>query len=68
MIPVNAVSPTEDKAAPFQVRIDGLADLLPGRDQGLDVICDGILKKTPFVYQPGFDIKPSMPVSLGGAV
>lgn len=68
MIPVNAVTPIDDKAAPFQVRIEGLADLLPGQDRGLDVICDGILKQTPFVYQPGVDMKQSMPVFLGGAV
>lgn len=51
MIPVTSVVPTEDKATPFQVKINSLRDLLPGKDQGLDVICDGVIKGTPFVYR-----------------
>lgn len=35
---------------PFRVDIDGLPDLLPGKSKGLDVVCEGILSGTPFVY------------------
>ena len=35
---------------PFHLEIDGLDDLLPGRHRGLDVICDGILGGSPFIY------------------
>lgn len=34
----------------FEWQIDSLADLAPGASRGLDVICDGILAGTPFVY------------------
>jgi hypothetical protein len=30
--------------------IDQLSDLLPGRSAGMDVICDGILKNTDFIF------------------
>jgi len=35
---------------PYQVNISKLDELLPGADPGLDVICDGILHGTPFIY------------------
>ena len=35
---------------PFEVSINGLHDLVPGKSLGLDVICDGILSGTPFIY------------------
>jgi len=34
----------------FRVAIDGAADLAPGRWQGLDTICRGILENAPFVW------------------
>lgn len=34
----------------FDFEVTGIDTLAPGRDQGLDVICDGILRETPFVY------------------
>lgn len=38
-------------AAPYQLDLDNISELLPGANPGLDVICDGILKGTDFVYQ-----------------
>jgi hypothetical protein len=34
----------------YEVAIKGLDDLMPGQHPGLDVVCDGVLKGTPFVY------------------
>ena len=36
---------------PYRVAVETLADLLPGQDPGLDVICDGILHGSPFVFE-----------------
>ncbi len=49
MIPVSSIEPREG-AAPFGVSISSLKDLEPGRDDGLDLICDGILRGREFVY------------------
>ena len=35
---------------PYRLALDGLEPLLPGRSPGLDIICDGILKGTRFIY------------------
>jgi hypothetical protein len=50
MIPVLQVSPTGRRRTQFRVDIETLDDLLPGRSRGLDVICDGILTGSPFIY------------------
>ncbi|MGE3911813.1 MAG: capsule biosynthesis protein [Chloroflexota bacterium] len=49
MIPVPCMVPTK-AVPPFRVAIDSLDDLLPGRQPGLDVICDGILTGSPFIF------------------
>jgi hypothetical protein len=49
MIPISYMEPT-DGWPPYRVQISGLDDLLPGQDAGTDVICDGILNGTRFVY------------------
>jgi hypothetical protein len=35
---------------PYRLAISRLEDLLPGRDPGLDVVCEGIMKGSPFVF------------------
>lgn len=51
MIPLQVVEPHESSGwCPYRVAIRGLDDLRPGRDPGLDTICDGILKGDPFVF------------------
>jgi hypothetical protein len=37
-------------ATPYRLEIQNIDQLLPGRELGLDVICDGILKGTEFIY------------------
>ena len=50
MIPLPAAQRTDHDELLFSIEIGSLSDLLPGRQPGLDVVCDGILDGTPFVY------------------
>ncbi len=45
MIPVPYL---DDK---LRMNIKSLEELMPGQSPGLDVICDGIINQTPFIYQ-----------------
>lgn len=49
MIPVTSIAPTGGWP-PFHVSAVGADALEPGHDLGLDVICEGILRGTPFIY------------------
>ncbi|MFV1977802.1 MAG: capsular biosynthesis protein, partial [Myxococcota bacterium] len=49
MIPIAAMKPTGEWP-PYRMSVKTLAELEPGRDRGLDVVCDGILDAQPFVY------------------
>jgi hypothetical protein len=49
MIPVQRIAPTGGQPQ-FQVKLNSIRDLLPHKDPGLDIICDGILKNTDFIY------------------
>ncbi len=51
MVPLPFLEYIPDTWPPFKLAIDKLDDLLPGRCAGLDVLCDGILKGAPFVYE-----------------
>jgi hypothetical protein len=54
MIPLKTISPATGLAARqvnYKVNVDRLDDLREGSDPGLDVICNGILHGTPFVYR-----------------
>jgi hypothetical protein len=47
MIPIAAFEPGTQEPV---LRLESLADLAPGHDPGLDVICDGILEGKEFVF------------------
>ena len=49
MVPVPSMVPTK-AVPPFKLAIESIEDLLPGCQPGLDVICDGILQGTPFIF------------------
>jgi hypothetical protein len=58
MIPVEAL--TERKGwPPFEVSIGDISELERGRSRGLDVICDGILDGTAFIY-PAEEMKEAV--------
>jgi hypothetical protein len=51
MIPLRSTKPVPPPSwMMYTIAARGLDDLRPGRDPGLDLICDGILKQTEFVY------------------
>ncbi len=49
MVPVPALVPT-GAVPPFKVQLERLEDLLPGVSPGLDLICEGIMTGSPFIY------------------
>jgi hypothetical protein len=60
MIPLHSLNP--ESTFPPQIAVSTLADLLPGNDLGLDVICNGILEGTPFIYPVGSKSLPETPL------
>jgi len=50
MIPLSMTRPVS-RWRPYEIEMTGLADLQPGQDPGLDVVCDGILSGTNFIYE-----------------
>jgi len=51
MIPIEIVDQTGDENIPYKINIESLQDILPGNSKGLDIICDGIIKGTDFIYK-----------------
>lgn len=49
MIPVAAIGDL-NKWHGYCLRLNGVRGLMPDRDKGLDVICDGVLEKRDFIY------------------
>ena len=49
MVPLPFIVPAEGKI--YALRLDALGDLAEGRHPGLDVVCNGILDGSPFVYE-----------------
>lgn len=50
MIPLTFMAPRPGNWPPYRLELNGLADLLPGKSAGLDVICAGILAGSEFIY------------------
>lgn len=49
MIPLSFMQPQRGWP-PYRVQVNSLQELLPGCDRGLDVICEGILSGSSFIY------------------
>ncbi len=50
MIPLNFIKQQPGDWPPISLELKGLDDLMPNRSDGLDVICDGILTGSEFIY------------------
>lgn len=51
MVPVPFLVSEPDAWPPYKIDVTSLGDLEKGRYPGLDVLCDGILTGTPFIYE-----------------
>jgi hypothetical protein len=51
MVPLPFLNPLPTAWPPFEVTLDRLDQLGQGVHPGLDVLCDGILKRRPFIYE-----------------
>lgn len=49
MMPLEFMVPQQGHPQ-YQVQLESLRDLLPGKNRTLDILCAGILKGTPFIY------------------
>jgi hypothetical protein len=49
MLPLPFIVPSDKKI--YALALEGLDSLRPGAFPGLDVICDGIMHNTPFIYE-----------------
>lgn len=60
MIPLRMIVPNEG-FPPFKVWLQhGVQSLMPGNSVGLDVICQGILEGSPFIYQDEKNAEPQI--------
>ena len=51
MIPLPFLKPTPQAWPPFELSLGDISELKEQKHKGLDVICDGILYGSPFIYQ-----------------
>ena len=63
MIPVDCIEQLHGKKSLFRISAQSLDDLRPGVSRGLDIICDGILNGSDFIYpaekfEPAPDLVP----------
>ncbi len=52
MIPLSFVKSNKHRITPFEFDIKDISELQSGKNRGLDIICDGIINGSPFVYNP----------------
>lgn len=50
MIPIKCFE-SSNAWPPYKLDINALEDLMPGKDEGLDLICNGIIDGSPFIYK-----------------
>jgi len=50
MIPLTFIKAKKNSIAPFQFDIKDISELGQGKNRGLDIICEGIINGSPFVY------------------
>jgi hypothetical protein len=50
MIPLPFIDPKAGYPI-YRLKLDRIQELLPGASQGLDTICEGILRKSPFLLR-----------------
>jgi hypothetical protein len=62
MIPLPFIEPHAGNSI-YRLKLNSLRHLLPGESAGLDTICNGILRGTPFVLGDGTATRPSELVS-----
>ena len=48
-IPIEFMEPCS-KNVPYEIKANTLEDMTPGKDKGLDVLCNGILNATEYIY------------------
>lgn len=58
MIPMRMFKQHE-RIKPYAASVQSMEDLIPGKDPGLDTVCDGIMHQTPFVYTHEDDVGQS---------
>ena len=51
MIPIKAIKSVPNQWPPYKVEISEVMDLQVGKDPGLDLICNGIISGTDFIYK-----------------
>jgi hypothetical protein len=59
MIPLPFIEPRAGYPI-YTLKLDSLGQLLPGASRGLDAICDGILRRAPFVLQEQSSSTPEL--------
>ena len=52
MIPLTFIKAKKNNISPFQFDIKDISELEPNKNRGLDIICEGIINGSPFVYDP----------------
>jgi hypothetical protein len=52
MIPLTFIKAKKNNIAPFQIDIKDISELEQSKNRALDIICEGIINGSPFIYDP----------------